>query len=139
MQACQSFAHRAWLNTMKGKTGIVVLVVLCIALGIGLLVRHAKAVQDQQAAEAKINNLSEDVQRTQSKLNEQQTVNASLMKSMDTMTVEAQGLSNKLEDVTATLTRTEQQAKAAAETAKDEIAKRDVKIGELEGQNDDLT
>ena len=39
---------------MKGKTGIVVLVLVCIALGVGLLIRHAKAVQAQQDAEAKI-------------------------------------------------------------------------------------
>ncbi len=124
---------------MKGKTGIVVLAVLCVALGIGLLVRHAKAVQDQQSAAAKIKNLSEDVQRTQSKLNEQQTVNASLMKSLDTVTADAQGLSNKLENATSALAKTEQEAKAAAEAAKDEIAKRDAKINELEGQNDDLS
>src|SRR5947208_3421463 len=139
MRACQSVPLRAWLQTMKGKTGIVVLAVLCVALGIGLLVRHAKAVQDQQAAAAKIKNLSEDVQRTQSKLNEQQTVNASLSKSLDTLTADAQGLSNKLENATSALAKTEQEAKAAAEAAKDEIAKRDAKINELEGQNDDLS
>jgi len=124
---------------MKGKTGIVVLVVLCVALAVGLLIRHAKAVQEQQAAEARIKNLSDDVVHTQSLLNEQQKVNVALNQNLDTLTNEVQTLSNKLDNVTTTLVKTEQDAKAAAETAKDEIAKRDAKIADLEGQNDDLT
>jgi len=124
---------------MKGKTGIVVLVVLCIILGVGLLIRHAKAVQEKQTAEARIMQLSNDVVHTQDQLNEQKKVNDTLEKTLETRTTEAQGLSNKLETVTTTLTRTEQEAKAAAEQAKDQIAKRDAKIADLEGQNDDLS
>src|SRR5256884_2802693 len=139
MRACQSFPLRASLNNMKGKTGIVVLVVVSVALGVGLLVRHAKAVDEQRKAEARIKTLSDDVVHTQDQLNEQKKVNDTLEKNLETMTTEAHGLSNKLETVTTTLTRTEQQAKAAAEQAKDEIAKRDAKIADLEGQNDDLS
>lgn len=124
---------------MKGKTGIVILVVLCIALGVGLLVRHAKAVDEQHKAEARIKQLSDDVVHTQDQLSEQKKVNDTLEKTLETKTTEAQNLSNKLETVSATLTRTEQDAKTAAAQAKDEIAKRDAKIADLEGQNDDLT
>ena len=124
---------------MKGKTGIVVLVILCIALGVGLLVRHAKAVEEQHKAEAKIKQLSEDVMHTQDQLSEQKKVNDTLEKDLETRNTEAQNLSNKLEAVTTTLAKTEQDAKAAAEQAKDEIARRDAKISDLEGKNDDLT
>ena len=124
---------------MKGKTGIVVLVILCIGLGAGLLIRHANAVDEQRKAEAKIKQLSDDVVHTEDQLNEQKKVNDTLEKTLETKTAESQSLSNRLESVTATLTRTEQDAKAAAEQAKDEIAKRDAKIADLEGKNDDLT
>ena len=124
---------------MKSKTGIVVLVVLCIALGVGLLIRHARAVDEQRKAEARIKQLSDDVVHKEDQLSEQKKVNDTLEKTLETKTTEALGLSNKLENVTTTLARTEQQAKAAAEQARDEIAKRDAKIADLEGQNDDLT
>ena len=124
---------------MKGKTGIVVLVVVSVALGVGLLVRHAKAVDEQRKAEARIKTLSDDVVHTQDQLNEQKNVNDTLEKNIETITTEALGLSNKLESVSTTLARTEQEAKTAAEQARDQIAKRDAKIADLEGRNDDLT
>src|SRR5262249_43185537 len=42
-------------------------------------------------------------------------------------------------NLSATLVKTEDQAKTAAQQAKEEIAKRDAKINDLEGRNDDLT
>jgi len=124
---------------MKGKTGIVVLVVLCIGLGVGLLIRHAKAVQEQQAAEARIMTLSNQWVKTEGDLSDQRKVNATLEQTLENRAGEVQGLSNKLESMTATLVKTEEDAKTAAKQAKDEIAKRDAKISDLEGQNDDLT
>ena len=124
---------------MKGKTGIVVLVVLCIGLGVGLLIRHAKAVQEQQAAEARIMTLSNQWVKTESDLSDQRKVNATLEQTLENRAGEVQGLSNKLESLTTTLVKTEEDAKTAAKQAKDEIAKRDAKISDLEGQNDDLS
>jgi chromosome segregation ATPase len=124
---------------MKGKSGIVVLVILCIALAVGLLIRHAKAVDEQRKAEASIKQLSDRVVHTQDLLDEQKKVNDSLEKTLEIQTTEVTGLSNKLETVTSTLSKTEENAKAAAVQAKDEIAKRDAKIADLEGQNDDLS
>ena len=115
------------------------LVVLCIALGVGLLIRHAKAVQQQQDAEAKIMTLSNQWVKTESDLNDQRKVNSTLEQTLETKTSEAQGLSNKLDNLTATLAKTEAEAKSAAQQAKDEIAKRDARIADLEGKNDDLT
>lgn len=112
---------------------------LCVGLAIGLLIRHARAVQDRESLQASIKRLSEDVSATQTRLNEQQKVNASLNQDLDSFTNQVRVLSNKLENVSSTLEKTEQDAKAAAEAARDEIARRDAKIAELEGQNDDLT
>jgi len=124
---------------MKGKTGIVVLVLVCIALGVGLLIRHAKAVQAQQDAEAKIMTLSNQWVKSEGDLNDQRKVNATLEKTLETKAGEAESLSNKLDNLTATLVKTEEEAKTAAQQAKDEIARRDAKIADLEGKNDDMT
>src|ERR1041385_7230846 len=115
MRACQMRLPQASFHPMKGKTGIVVLVVLCIALGVGLLLRHARAVDEQRKAEAKIKQLSDDVVHTQDQLSEQKKVNDTLEKTLEVKSTEAQGLSNRLDNVTATLLKTEQQAKVAAD------------------------
>lgn len=127
------------VDFMKGKTGIVVLVVVCVALGVALLVRHGMALKERREDEAKIVQLSRDVVQTQGKLDEQLKVNLMLETNLAVRTIESEGLSNKLSSVAATLARTEDEAKAAAQSAKEAIAKRDAKISELEGQNDDLT
>src|SRR5205807_1819124 len=74
MRACQIFPLRAWLNFMKGKTGIVILVVLCIILGVGLLIRHAKAVQEKQTAKrdgkiAELEGQNDDLSKKMTDLN----------------------------------------------------------------------
>lgn len=124
---------------MKGKTGYIILAVFCVALGIALLVRHQLAVEQHNTDEAKIAQLSKDVVETQTKFNEQKKVNLVLETNLAVRTTEYEGISNRLSTVSATLAKTEETARAAAQTAKEEIAKRDAKISELEGQNDDLT
>ena len=115
------------------------LVLVCIALGVGLLIRHAKAVQEHQDAEAKIVQMSNQWVRTEGDLNDQRKVNVTLEKTLETKAGEAETLSNKLDNLTATLVKTEEEAKTAAQQAKDEIARRDAKIADLEGKNDDMT
>jgi chromosome segregation ATPase len=124
---------------MKGKTGTVILVVICVALAIGLLIRHNKAIEQQNAAEASILNLSNNWVKTETDLQEQRRVNGVLEGSLSNRVSELLSASNKLAGLSADLTRAEADAKAAAKTAQDEIARRDAKITQLEGQNDDLT
>lgn len=124
---------------MKGKIGVIVLAILCVGFGVGLLIRHSKAVREEQASEARIMQLSNDVVQTQAKLNEQLKVNITLETNLAVRAVEAETLSNKLATTSTTLARTEADAQAAAESAKQEIAKRDAKIADLEGQNDEMT
>ena len=124
---------------MKGKSGLIVLIVVCIGLAIGLLVRHNKAEAKRKADETRIVELSNNLTRTEGQLNEQKVVNSSLDNTLNSRIEELLNVSNKLVTTSSTLAKTEADAKAAAKTAQEEMAKRDAKISELEGQNDDLT
>src|ERR1051326_9314352 len=108
MRACQSPPLQASLTIMKGKTGIVILVILCVGLGVGLLVRHSRAVDEEHKAEARIKQLADDVVHTQDQLGEQKKVNDTLEKSLEAKTVEAQSLPNKRDTATATITPPDQ-------------------------------
>lgn len=124
---------------MKGRVAVIILVLICVGLGIGLLVRHNQAVHENKEAEEKISKLSNDVVQTQSKVSELQTVNMTLETNLTGRTHELESVSNNFRSVSATLAKTQAEAKAAAEAAAAEMAKRDAKIAELQGQNDEMT
>ncbi len=124
---------------MKGKSGLIVLIVVCLGLAIGLYVRRTKAETQRQVDEAKISELSNNWNRAEGQLTEQKVVNASLDNTRKALTEELLNVSNKLITTSSTLAETRASAQAAAKTAQEEMAKRDAKITELEGQNDDLT
>lgn len=124
---------------MKGRVVIIILVLVCVGLGVGLLVRHKQAVQENQDAEYRILKLSNDVVQTQGKVDELKTVNMTLETNLFGRTHELESISNNLLSVSASLAKTQAEAKAAAEAAAAEMAKRDARISELEGQNDDMT
>ena len=127
------------MTSMKGTTGIVILIVLCLALGGVLLVRHVKANKDQESAVLSIGNLSNQVARLQASLNEQVMVNQMLETNLAVRLREAGSLSNKLTTVSATLEQTEAQAEAAAKSFEEEKARRDARIADLSNQNDSMT
>jgi chromosome segregation ATPase len=124
---------------MKGRVVLIILILICVGLGIGLLVRHKHAVQDDQNARAEITTLSNTIKQTQEKVDELKTVNMTLETNLAGRIHELENVSNNLMSVSATLAKTEAEAKAAAEAAAAEMAKRDAKIAELQGQNDELT
>jgi chromosome segregation ATPase len=124
---------------MKGKVPLIILILVAVGLGIGLLVRHRQAVHENQEAQAKIMNLSNNVVQTQIKVDELNTVNRTLETNLFGRTHELETVSSNFASVTATLAKTQAEAKAAAEAAAAEMAKRDAKIGELQGQNDEMT
>jgi chromosome segregation ATPase len=124
---------------MKGKSGIVVLVLICLALGIGLLLRHNAAVEQKKADDASKQVLSNQVVKTEAERDEQKRANASLENTLASRVSELLNVSNKLVSTSADLVRTAADAQAAAKTAQEEVAKRDAKITQLEGQNDELT
>jgi chromosome segregation ATPase len=124
---------------MKGRVGIIILVIICIGLGIGLLVRHKQAVHENVVAQDRIMNLSNNWVQAQAKVGELNSVNHTLETSLSGRTHELENVSNNFVAVSATLAKTQAEAKAAADAAAAEMAKRDAKISELQGQNDDMT
>jgi chromosome segregation ATPase len=124
---------------MKGRVALIILVLICIGLGIGLLVRHKQAVHESQVAHDEITTLSNTVKETREQVNELKTVNLTLETNLFGRTHELESVSNNLVSVAATLAKTEAEAKAAAEAAAAEMAKRDARIAELQGQNDEMT
>ena len=124
---------------MRGKFGIIILILICVILGIGLLVRHNKANSEIQEAQGRIMKLSNDVVEIKGKVNELTEVNTALETNLFGRTHELQVVSNSFVSVSASLAKTQAEAKAAAEAAAAEVAKRDARISELQGQNDDMT
>ena len=124
---------------MNSKGAVILLLLLSVGLSIALLVRHQKAVEIEQKDVQTIVQLSNVVVETQHNLEEYRAVNSELTNNLSQTRLSADSLSNNLRTVSANLSKAQTEAKAAAEQAAAEIAKRDSRIKELEGQNDDLT
>jgi len=142
---------------MKDKTLPIVLVVVIVLLGVGLLLRHNSAVTEKEKDTAAILNFSNTLKQTESKLEDQKKVNTTLETNLVVKTEEARAVTNQLLSTQASLDSTknalaksEAEARAAAEAAaralaeservrKEEVAKRDARITELEQSQDDLT
>lgn len=124
---------------MNGKVAALVLILICIGLGVGLVVRDNKAKTEKQLDISKIVQLSNIVVETQTRLEEQRTVNLTLTTNLSGREVDLATFSNKFVSVSANLTKAQIEAKAAAEAATAEMAKRDAKIADLQGQNDEMT
>ena len=130
---------------MKSKIAIVPWI-LIVLLGVALIYRHNQAGKLKQADEASILQLSNDVMRTSAKLSEQQKVNVTLETNLVVQAVESQqysnkvvNLSNQMASLSGTLAKVEADAKAAAQAAEADLAKRDAKIADLESERDNLT
>ena len=120
------------------RSAIVVLLLATLGLGAGLLYRHNEAIkQGKQDLEVKMT-LTNRLEDTQRKFEEQEQVNMLLNTNLDVQKRELSQTSNQLVKLTLDLNKTQKEAQAAAEAAKAEMAKRDQKISDLEAQNDQL-
>ena len=152
---------------MKDKAPIIVLIVVCVLLGIGWLITHNNAVEEKNKDTKQIQDLSGNLSKTKTDLDEQKKVNTTLETNLQQRTEEARALSNNLATTSATLkdtedklAKTEADAKAAAAAAataaaeaaakiarqegeakrmQEDIAQRNTRISELEANRDDLT
>jgi len=124
---------------MSTKTVSVVLAVAGLGLGIGWYQTSRLASEDRARSFSHLLTLSNELVATTSKLTEQQKVNASLESNLALRIEEVGLISNRWTYVAAELTRTEAEAKAAAEAARIEIEKKDKQISQLEGEREDLT
>ncbi len=129
-------------NNMKLKIATIILFLLCIGLGV-LLVKRQKETRELQettdATTAALTFASNQWKKASDDLVTQEKVNASLGNTIKTREAEVATLSNKLTEAKVQMDKIDAEAKAKEQAAQAELAKRDAKINELEGQRDDLS
>jgi chromosome segregation ATPase len=117
----------------------IALALLVLLMAGGLWMNHNNAQKQTKELQAKVALLSSQVMQKDQDLNEAKQVNSTLEAHLTQQSDAASRLSNTLSQTTATLQKTEAEAKKAAQMSAEELAKRDQRITELEGQRDDLT
>jgi chromosome segregation ATPase len=121
------------------KAAIALLLILGLGLGVALVIRHNKAVKEQQEATARIFTLNNKLNETSASRDDAQKMVLHLESMLNLRSEELNLTSNSLTKVKTDLAKTQQEAAAAAEAAKAEMAKRDSRIAELNAQLDDQT
>jgi septal ring factor EnvC (AmiA/AmiB activator) len=129
--------RRGLSSTMK--VAIVILILAAVGLGVGLMYRHNEAVKVKMADEEIKSVLSNKVEQTQAKLDEEQKVNLQLGTILNLKGEELSSTSNTLAKVNADLARTQKEMQAAGDAAKAEIERRDNQIAQLTSQTNALT
>ncbi|MSU31355.1 MAG: hypothetical protein EXS25_01590 [Pedosphaera sp.] len=124
---------------MKANIAAVLLSLTCVGVGIGWYLSYTAAETKRISLEAERKNLSKEIVETTAKLSEQLRVNANLETNLIQRVEDLNTFSNKWTSISATLTKTENEAKNEAEKARVEIEKRDKHITDLEGEKDSLT
>jgi chromosome segregation ATPase len=119
---------------MKTKVAFIVLILACAGLGIALISRNKQAMEQHQQDVERVVYHSNQLVETSGKLDEVKQVNLNLEKDLAERKTNIARLSNELTQTSESLNKTEAALKAALE----ETAKRDVKISELENQNQAL-
>ncbi|MCI0746845.1 MAG: hypothetical protein L0Y58_15695 [Verrucomicrobia subdivision 3 bacterium] len=117
------------------KVATIILIILSLGLGAGLLWRHNTAVKQNNLDVADKIFLTNELTKTQGKLDEQEKMAVFLQGTLDSTTRNLADRSNQVVRLSSELAKTQQDAQAAAEAARAEMAKRDAKINELEAQN----
>ncbi len=120
------------------RPAIAILVILSLALGGGLLMRHKKAAEQAQLDQIQIAVLSNDLLKASSQRDELQRISLILETNLTLRGSEVSEFSNKLVSINVALEKTKSDAQAAAEIYEAEKKKRDGKIAELEQENTTL-
>jgi septal ring factor EnvC (AmiA/AmiB activator) len=124
---------------MNSKTVAILLTILCLLLAAALIYRHSKATYDKAEDVKKIDHYSNSWVEVSGKLEEQKQVNLSLERDFATQGEELKTYSNNLASLNMNFAKAQADAKAAAETAKEEVRRRDTRISELESERDGMT
>jgi uncharacterized protein (DUF3084 family) len=119
------------IDAMKNRIGIIILVVLCVGLGIGIIGIKRQADTEKAKDTESIQSFSNKVNLAANQLEETKQVNIELRKDLDNEKKNYGELTNNYSQVAANLAQTE----ASLRTSEQEIAKRDVRIVDLESQN----
>jgi chromosome segregation ATPase len=127
---------------MKLKIAIAILFLICVGLGVLLVKRQKDATELEKTKDEtsqSLSNANTQWKNTSAKLTEQEQVNSALDKTNKALQTEVAGFSNKLTETKAQLDKTEADAKAKEQAAQTELGKRQARILELEGKNDDMS
>ena len=119
---------------MKNRIGVVVLLVLCLALGVGLITIKKQASDQQRQDADKINTLSNQWTKTEADLDEERQVRTMVEKDLEAQKKAYGELSNNFSQVTGNLIKTE----ASLKSSQEQVAKLEAKTAELETQNQAL-
>src|SRR5687767_8554210 len=106
------------------KAAIIGLVILSLALGGGLLWRHTNARSERDIHVADKIWLTNQLTETNRKLDDNEQMASFLLKNLDQAYLKLGERSNELTRLSGTLAKTQQDAQAAAEAARSEMAKR---------------
>ena len=120
------------------KAATIILIALALALGAAMLVQHNKAVEQKNADVAEKVELTNRLEVTRAKFEEQERIAMYLQTNLTVREQELLSTSNSLLKTAADLAKTQKEAQAAADAAKAEMAKREARINELETQKDAL-
>jgi len=123
---------------MKNRIGIILLALICLALGIVLLATRKQAEKRQAEDEARVEALSNKWVKTSNDLDEQRQVSAMLEKDIEKQKQGFADLTNSYSRVSGQLTLVSghlAQTEATLKSTEEEVKKRDGRISELENQN----
>lgn len=124
---------------MNSKALTALLLVASAILGGMLFLNTQKAKEQKETLIAQRNQVSNSWVQASAKLTEQTKVNIVLETNLAKISQDLLSSSNDVFSLSNKLNKTEAEAAQAALTAKEEMAKRDAKITELEKNRDDLT
>jgi chromosome segregation ATPase len=122
------------IGAMRNRFGVVVLVLLCLALGVALITIKKQAADQQHQDTETIGVLSNKWVKTSADWEEQRQVTAMVEKDLDTQKKAFGELSNNYSQVSGNLIKTEASLKASQE----QVTRLETKTAELETQNQAL-
>lgn len=114
--------------------GVIILAVLSLGLLVALVTTKKQAADEKKKDTETVVTFSNQVVKTTRDLGEQQQVNVLLSNDLTVVRADLGTLTNKYTDVATALVKTEDFLKAS----KEDLAKRDAKIADLEKQNHEL-
>jgi chromosome segregation ATPase len=115
------------------------LALISLGLAAGWIYRHTSATEEKKQDVAKIGYFSNQVVEVSKKLDDQKLVNLTLERDFATQAEELKNYSNNLVVVSANLSKTQADAKSAADLSKEEIRRRETRILELESERDGMS
>lgn len=127
------------MKAMNLKIVAIVLTLVALVLAAGLIYRHSTAKKEKIEDVAKIHHFSNQVTEVSHELDRTRVHAVNLERDVATQAEELQAYSNNIAVLSASFDKSKVEAKAAAETAREEIRRRDERIAGLEDEREGMT